>query len=89
VVPWSAGHVQGFVPGTDVIDLAPLFQSINYHGTNPVADGYLSFQSDGHGDTSVYFNPHNGSNHGYPYLITTIDHVSPSSLVANRDWIFH
>ena len=54
---------------------------------NPVADGYLSFVADGAGNTEVMFNPHTASQ-PEPVLITTLDHVIPSSITAN-DWIFH
>ena len=88
VTPWSAGHITDFNPADDVLDLRPLFQNAGYHGTDPVADHYLSFASDGHGDTQVYFTPHDGSNGGNPYLITTLDHVSPAQITA-KDWLFH
>ena len=89
VLPKSGGQIVNFIPGTDVLNLAPLFTAAHYNGTNPIADHYLTLTSDGKGDTQVFFNPHNGTNGGNPYLVTTIDHVLPTSLVANRDWIFH
>ena len=89
MLPWAAGHVTDFTPGTDVLDLRPLFKAAGYGGSNPTSDGWLSFSSDGHGGTDVYFNPHNGSNSGYPFLITDLDHVAPTSLQPSHDLLFH
>jgi hypothetical protein len=68
-----------------VLDLTGIFNSIGYTGSNPVADGYLSFVSDGAGDTKIYVDPHNSS---APTLITMLDHVVPSSITTS-DWVFH
>lgn len=88
-VPWNAGHVTDFTPGTDILDLRPIFQSASYAGSNPVADHVLEFRADGSGNTQVYFDPDGaGSNPQWPYLITTLDHVTPSQLGAG-DWLFH
>ncbi len=85
--PWSAGHITDFNTAQDVLNLKGIFATIGYSGTNPVADGYLSFASDGAGDTKVYVNAHNPAN-PWPTLVTTLDHVSPSD-IASHDYIFH
>ena len=85
-VPWNAGHITDFNVATDKLDLTGIFKTIGYTGTNPVADGYLSFVSDGHGNTQVYVNPHSASQ-SWPSLITTLDGVSPSS-ITSADYIF-
>ncbi|HXE29019.1 MAG TPA: type I secretion C-terminal target domain-containing protein [Stellaceae bacterium] len=77
--PWSAGQITDFTPGTDKIDLTALLHAAGYTGSDPVADGYVTFVDDGQGDTSVYFNPHSASQ-TWPTLITTVDHVAPSAL---------
>ena len=88
VVPWSAGHITDFNPTQDVLDLTPLFQADHYQGTNPTADHHLSFVSDGHGDTLVYFSPTGSTTgHPWPYLVTTLDHVSPSQ-ITSHDFLF-
>jgi Ca2+-binding RTX toxin-like protein len=50
--PYTPGHITDFRVGTDVLDLRTLLD--NYHGTNPVASGYLSFTAVA-GGTQVYF----------------------------------
>ena len=76
-LPWGAGHITDFNVLTDTLNLSGIFSSIGYTGTNPVADGYLSFQPDGAGDTLVYINVPGNQ---WPSLVTTLDHVSPSSI---------
>jgi Ca2+-binding RTX toxin-like protein len=85
--PWSAGHITDFTPGTDKIDLSGVLSSYGYTGTSPIADGWLSLVSDGAGDTQVRVNPHDPS-WPYSYLITTLDHVAPTSITSS-DWILH
>jgi serralysin len=80
--PWNAGHITDFNVAADRLDLTGIFKTIGYTGTNPVADGYLSFVSDGHGNTQVYVNPHSASQN-WPSLVTTLDGVSPASIIAS------
>jgi Ca2+-binding RTX toxin-like protein len=84
-LPWNPGHITDFTPGVDMLDLRPLFAAAHYTGTDPIKDGYLSFVSDGAGNTQVYFDPHDPS-FAWPYFITTLDHVSPT---AHIDWFYH
>ena len=81
-LPWNAGHITDFNVAADKLDLTGIFNSIGYTGTNPVADGYLSFVSDGAGDTQVFVNAHSASN-PWATLITTLDHVSPASITSS------
>ena len=53
-LPWNNTRITDFTVGSDMLDLRTLFTAANYQGTNPVADGYLSFASDGAGGTKVY-----------------------------------
>ena len=87
VVPKTAGHIENFLPGIDTIDLAPLLKAAGYTGTNALADGWVKLVSDGHGDTRVYFASHASTTH--LALITTVDHVAPTTLSAASDWVFH
>jgi Ca2+-binding RTX toxin-like protein len=85
-LPWNAGHITDFTPGTDKLDLHALFAASGYAGTDPIADGYLQFQSDGQGGTQVRFDPDGpGSGSPWQFLITTLDHVDPSN-VHSGDW---
>jgi Ca2+-binding RTX toxin-like protein len=80
-LPWNAGQITDFHVGTDILDLSALLSAAGYTGSNAVADGYVSFVSDGAGDTQVYFNSHNPSD-PWLTLITTLDHVAPTGLTA-------
>jgi hypothetical protein len=79
--PWAAGQITDFTPGNDKLDLSALLSAAGYTGSDPVADGYVNFQSDGNGDTNVYFDPHDSSQ-AFPTLVTTLDGVSPSELTT-------
>ena len=88
VLPWNAGHVTDFQVGTDKLDLSALATLSGYHGSDPVADHYLSFRDDGHGNTQVYVDTDGaGAANPWPILVTTLDHVSATSL-HSADWIF-
>jgi Ca2+-binding RTX toxin-like protein len=86
VLPWNAGHITDFNPATDTLDLRGIFAGSGYAGSDPIADGILLLQDDGHGDTLVYFDPHSVAQ-PWPALITTIDHTAPSALHPG-DYVF-
>ena len=88
VLPWNASHITDFTPGVDKLDLTTIASAAGYHGgVNAVADGYLSFRDDGHGGTQVYFDTDgHAAGNPWPFLITTLDHVAPSSVHAS-DWV--
>jgi uncharacterized repeat protein (TIGR03803 family) len=85
-LPWNAGMVSDFAPGTDVLNLKGIFASIGYTGSDPVADGYLAFISDGAGDTRVIVAPQ-GPSTTIPITVTTLDHIDPS-MVHSGDYLF-
>jgi Ca2+-binding RTX toxin-like protein len=85
-LPWNAGQITDFASGTDVLNLKGIFSTIGYTGTNPVADGYLTFVSDGSGDTKVVIDPQ-GHSTTIPILVTTLDHVAPSA-IHSGDYLF-
>jgi beta-glucanase (GH16 family) len=79
-IPWAGGHITDF-NASDMLDLSAMFASVGYWGSNPLADGRLAFVSDGQGGTQVWFDADGlpiGT--GGAWLITTLDHVAPSSL---------
>jgi serralysin len=79
--PWNAGQITDFTLGADKLDLSAILGAAGYTGTDPVADGWVSFSSDGQSDTQVFVNMHSASD-PWPTLITTLDHISPSGLTA-------
>jgi beta-glucanase (GH16 family) len=85
-LPWNAGHITDFDAATDMLNLSGIFQTIGYTGSNPVADGYLSFAADGAGNTQILVNAHDPAN-PWPTTVTTLDHISPSS-ITSHDYIF-
>ncbi len=85
-LPWNAGRIADFTPGSDVLNLKGLFAAIGYEGSNPVADGYLNFVSDGAGNTKVYVDQQ-GPSTTIPILVTTLDHVQPSA-IHSGDYLF-
>ena len=79
--PWNAGQITDFTPGTDKLDLSAMLAAAGYTGSDPIADGYVVFSSDGQGNTLVYFDPHSASQ-SWPALVTTLDHVASSAVTA-------
>ena len=85
--PWSPVTITDFVHGQDVLDLRGLFAATGYWGTNPVADHYLSFISDGAGGTAVLFDRDGaGSGQQWGNYVIDLQHVDPSTMTA-ADWI--
>ena len=80
--PWNnTGHIRDFTPGTDILDLRPLFAAAGYSGTDPLADGHLRLASNGTGGTQVLFDPDGaGTANPWPLLITTLDNVQPTGI---------
>ena len=81
-LPWNnTGHVRDFALGTDKLDFSALFAASGYTGTDPVADGYLRFVSNGAGGTQLLYDPDaSGTAYQWPFLVTTLDNISPTGL---------
>ncbi|WP_395671748.1 Calx-beta domain-containing protein [Phenylobacterium sp.] len=79
-LPWNAGRITDFTVGTDRLDLSAIFQASGYSGTNPIADGRMRLDSDGAGGTQVYFDKDAPNSGDWPFLVTTLEKVSPSGL---------
>ena len=86
-LPWNAGAVTDFADGVDKIDLSALYRAHGYTGSNAVADGWVSFESDGAGGTKVFFDTDGPATaQSWSYLITTLKNVAPASL-SNADLV--
>jgi Ca2+-binding RTX toxin-like protein len=82
-LPWNAGVVTDFADGADRLDLTALYAAHGYAGSDPVADGWVRFESDGAGGTRVLFDTDGpGAAQSWPYLIATLSGVAPSALSA-------
>jgi serralysin len=80
--PWNPTHITDFHAGVNRLDFSKLYLD-GYHGTNPVADGYVSFVSDGQGGTKVLLDPDGpATGHPWPDYVVNLDGVDPSSLTA-------
>jgi Ca2+-binding RTX toxin-like protein len=86
--PWNAGHVTDFTPGVDKLDFRQIFAHSTYQGTDPVGAHVLEFRSDGAGNTQVYIDHDDPNGGDWPFLITTLDGVSPGQ-IGSGDFIFH
>ncbi|NJN88468.1 MAG: type I secretion C-terminal target domain-containing protein, partial [Leptolyngbyaceae cyanobacterium SL_7_1] len=74
--------ITDFSTNEDYLNLSFLFNSLNYTGSDPIADGYLSLQAVGQ-DVLVY-----GSQTGdgqYSTLLTTLQNVSLDELAVGKN----
>jgi Ca2+-binding RTX toxin-like protein len=78
-VPWQGAQITDFQTGVDKIDLTTLFRENGYAGHDPVAEGWVKFLDDGHGDTWLYFDPTPSTDPWGDY-IATIQGITPSQL---------
>jgi serralysin len=81
-LPWRAGAITDFKLGVDKLDISALYKG-GYRGTDPVADGYLSFQSNWAGGTRVMLDVDGrGWENPWAYELVNLDGVSPWGLSA-------
>ncbi len=79
--PWAPVKITDFTVGTDKLDLTALFQAAGYTGTDPVADGRISFIDDGAGGTKVLFDADGpGPNPQWGNYIVQLNGVSSNGL---------
>ena len=84
-LPWNnTGHIRDFALGVDKLDFTALFAAAGYTGSNPVADGYVIFQSDGAGGSRILFDADGPGGNPWPVVVTTLDHVAPTSSDRSR-----
>jgi Ca2+-binding RTX toxin-like protein len=81
-MPWSAGKITDFTVGTDKLDVSALYTN-GYRGADPVADRYVTFQSDGAGGTRVMMDVDGPSGpSSLQFHVVTLQGVGPSGLTA-------
>jgi Ca2+-binding RTX toxin-like protein len=82
----------GVDAGVDWIDLRPLFNSIGYMGTDPIADGYMKIENtpggglgaQGTADAVVWIDPNGGGN-SWIGVLQVVD-VTATTLMSNPDY---
>lgn len=77
--------INGFRRGQDVLDWRPLFDNLGYVGTNPLADGHMSFKMVGT-DMQVYVDA-DGVGGQPAVLMTTLHAVSFTTLTLGTDYL--
>jgi Ca2+-binding RTX toxin-like protein len=70
----------------DVLDLRPLMQAINYHGSDPVQDHIVQFTQTG-SNTIVTIDPSGLAGQGH--VLATLNHVAATSMKAGVDFYWH
>jgi beta-glucanase (GH16 family) len=81
-LPWRAGAITDFRLGVDKLDISALYRG-GYHGSDPVADGYLRFVDNGSGGARVMLDVDGaGWDHPWAYELVNLDGVSPHGLTA-------
>ena len=78
--------ITDFVPGKDLLDLRALLAAIGWHGSDPVAEGYVRFVAVS-GGTSVQIDSDGPGSAAVFRALLTLSGVSPASLVASRDLV--
>lgn len=80
----AGGHITDFHPdgpNQSKLDLGSLLQSLNYHGTDPVADKFVNFVAAPGGATAVNIDP-DGAGPAHAITLVTLDHVDPAHMTA-------
>src|SRR5438552_16596616 len=53
-LPYRGGHVSDFTVGADHLDLETLLRAGGYPGSDPIADHWVTLESDGAGGTKLF-----------------------------------
>jgi Ca2+-binding RTX toxin-like protein len=77
--PWAGGHITDFNTG-DKIDLTGLLARSGYTGSNAIGDGYVKITDDGRGDAQIWSDLDKVQSGLGWWVVTTLDHVTASSL---------
>jgi hypothetical protein len=79
-IPWAGGGITDFTGAQgDSIDLTALLAQASYTGSDPFADGFLKYATDGAGNAQIWADYNQPGNDGW-WLVATLDGVSASSL---------
>jgi len=78
-MPAKMGHITDFAPGQDRLDISKILSG--YKGSDPVADRYVSFVSDGAGGTKVMVDA-DGAGRGKAAALVDLDKVAPAGLTS-------
>jgi Ca2+-binding RTX toxin-like protein len=82
-MPWNAGRITDFQVGVDRLDISALYTN-GYTGSNPVADGYVTFVNNGAGGTDVYLDTDGvGGANAINFKVVTLAGVSSAGLTSN------
>ena len=76
--PSGWDRITDFQLSHDKLDLSALFKG--YHGTDPVADGWVTFRTDGHGGTILYMDVDGPTGGSKSKAMVYLDHVAPDGL---------
>jgi Ca2+-binding RTX toxin-like protein len=72
-LPWRGSTVTDFKVGADRLDFGQLFRDAGYTGTDPEADGLISYKYQS--GLQIYFDPDGSGTGQWPFLITTLQGV--------------
>lgn len=86
-IPINPGQITDFDPRYDWIDVSQLLAAAHYHGTQPFSDGLLSMAPTLDGGSTLHFYPRKAKGFCCDYTIVTLDHVLPSQLNLEKDFI--
>jgi len=78
--------IQLFKRGQDKLNLAPLFDSIGYNGTNPVADGKMSIVVAPGNDLQIFIDA-DGAGGNPVILLLTLDNIGGTALTLGTDYL--
>ncbi|HEV2531277.1 family 16 glycosylhydrolase [Phenylobacterium sp.] len=79
--PWTPTHITDFQVGVDRVDISALYTD-GYRGTDPVADGYVQFFSDGAGGAKVLVDFDGPAGTPHTAYVFNLDNVAPDHLTA-------
>lgn len=82
-MPWNGGQIADFQVGVDRLDISALYAN-GYAGSDPIADGYVRFESNGSGGTKVMLDVDGPDSAAVPWSfhVATLDGIAPAGLTS-------